>query len=69
MARAPSKVRHSDVRKALRAFQQAGLLVGRVEIEPETGKITVFTDAPEDPTLSSEARADRALTKWLAQDK
>jgi hypothetical protein len=66
VARGPSKVRQSDLTKALRAFRYSGLAVTSVEIDSETGKITIRSGAPID---ANEDVATLAMKKWLAENK
>ena len=44
MARRALKFRQSEVSRAIKAAQEAGLNVGRLEIEPD-GKIVIITGA------------------------
>jgi len=48
MTRARATFHESDVSRALKAALKAGLAVARVEIDPKTGRIVVYsTDAPD----------------------
>lgn len=38
----PSRVRQADIARAVKGATQGGLAVGRVEIEPSTGRIIVL---------------------------
>lgn len=51
--RTASRFKEIDVKRAIRATQAAGLLVTRVEIDPETGKITVIAGAADGPAEST----------------
>ncbi|MBX9760677.1 MAG: hypothetical protein K2Y29_17995 [Beijerinckiaceae bacterium] len=43
-------VRQIDVARAIRGAERAGMKVGRVEIDPATGKIIITTGAEADAT-------------------
>jgi hypothetical protein len=54
--------------KALRTFRSNGLAVASVEIDSETGKITIRSSVVEGtPIASEEERATRALNEWLVE--
>ena len=56
MTRRVSKFRQSELSRAIKAVQGAGLHVGRIEIEPD-GKIIVSTDV----TLNT---SDESKNEW-----
>jgi hypothetical protein len=56
MPRSPAPFRQSDVTRAVKGLQDAGLRVGRVEIEP--GKITVW------PANASPTPVKSPLDEW-----
>jgi hypothetical protein len=43
MSKAASSFRRTDVKRAIQAFESAGLNIGRIELEK--GKITIFPDS------------------------
>lgn len=53
--------RQRDVTVAARAVRKAGIDVGRIEIDPATGKIVVIVGKPAEAVESS-----GALDKWIA---
>ncbi len=54
----------AEVTRAIKAAQSAGLVVSRLEIEPD-GKITVFTVPDQQPSSD----AERALDAWREQQR
>jgi hypothetical protein len=61
MARGPVLFRQADLTRALRGARAAGVNVGKIEIDPVTGKITI--------TSATEATTDGEgdpLDKWMA---
>ena len=56
MARRPCNIRQSEVSRAVKGVQQAGITIERVEIEPN-GKIVVLVH-------SSTADKDKAINEW-----
>jgi hypothetical protein len=66
MPRGPSRLRRSDLTKALRAFADAGLRVTAVEIDTATGKITmkVTGEGVAPRRRDAESEAARAFDEW-----
>jgi hypothetical protein len=52
--RGPCRFRKGEVVRAAKAAEAAGLLVERVEIDPATGKISVFVGKPAESTESQD---------------
>ena len=42
--------RQSEIQRAIRAFKAMGLTVGKIEVEPVSGKITITHVMPSDTT-------------------
>jgi hypothetical protein len=57
--------RHADLRRALRAAKAEGIPIGRIEIEPITGKIVIIagdaqtTTTPLDTWMAANARTPK----------
>ncbi len=54
MARTPATFKQSDVTRAVKAVQAAGVTVGRIEIDPATGKIVIFAGSDAEELKSNE---------------
>lgn len=52
-------VKQIDVTRAVKGAAAAGLAVGRVEIDPRSGKIVIFSEGTDATTAGAEI--DRAL--------
>jgi hypothetical protein len=66
MSRGPSRFKQRDVVRAVKAARAAGLSVGRVLIDPQTGKIEVVAgEAAEQP--KDEADLDAELAEFEAR--
>jgi hypothetical protein len=59
MPRGPCRFRQKDVTRAVRAAQAAGINIGRVEIDPATGRIAIETNSPSKEEVSD-------LDKWIS---
>ena len=57
MSRRPCAFRQRDIARAVRGAQAAGIEIGRVDIDPLTGKISVVPAA--------EPKNDTELDRWL----
>jgi hypothetical protein len=44
MARNPATFKEADLTRALKAARKAGVSVARVDIDPKTGRISIFSD-------------------------
>jgi tagatose-1,6-bisphosphate aldolase len=55
--------RQSDVTRAFKAAQKAGVDVDRVEVDPISGKVIIYVRGEED-----EAATMSQLDKWIAAD-
>jgi len=53
----PQRFRQCEVARALRAAISAGIKDPRVEIDPDTGKITVWSSRPAEQQASLEMEA------------
>lgn len=62
MARRKPAITQADVSRALKGAQSAGLKVQRIEIEPATGKIVVFSGE------GAPAEAVSPFDAWKAKD-
>ena len=59
MPRGPCKFRQADVIRLVRSAQQAGVAIGRVEVDVTTGKITIVTGSSDNEQIG-------ALDNWIA---
>jgi hypothetical protein len=54
-----------DIARAVRAVRSAGVPVGKVELDPTTGKITVHAGEPD---KTSASRESAPLDQWMAKN-
>jgi hypothetical protein len=64
--RGPSRFKASDAKRAVKAALAAGLSIGRLEIDPQTGRISVIPGQPETTTKNP---WDQVRTKNAAHEK
>ena len=62
MPRRPSPFRSSDIKLAVKAVRAGGMDVGRVEFDPATGKIVIFSNQG-----MSEPNPAASLDEWKAR--
>jgi hypothetical protein len=53
--------RETDIRRAVKAARSSGIDIGRLEIEPVTGKITIMTNS------GSDAEKITDLDRWVTE--
>ena len=63
MPRAPARFRQADVTRAVKAAQNAGLTVGRLEVDLANGKVVIV--AKEE--AAAVATAAPSLAEWRAR--
>jgi hypothetical protein len=61
MSKAASDFKETNVKRAVRAVQRAGLKIGRVELE--RGKIIIF---PDDGENAEASKPSDSLDTWMA---
>lgn len=64
MPRAPAHFREADVVRLIRAAERAGMQVGRVEVDPKTGRIVVLRAGGEP---ADDGALDAELREWRAK--
>lgn len=63
MPRAAARFRQADLARAIRAATACGLTIGRVEIDPMTGRIMIETKEPGAPAPA----ALGSMAEWRAR--
>ncbi len=64
MSRKACAFKQGDIARAVRGAEAAGVKIGRVEIEPNTGRISIVA---ADVSSSNNGELDRELTEFEAR--
>jgi len=64
MSTNPSAFRLTNAKRAIKGAEMAGLAVGRVDIDPKTGVISIVPKRPDDKPAKPEFTPGKKLREW-----